>query len=157
MILGVDLVYSTWQAFSQALLIDSPLLSYIDVQHANFLPPFLTIGEAQDLSPKYTTAKDRAPMRDESAERVSLSRRVHMPVKVQDAPGQVTKPAQVETDQDVAMVTRRKMTVARFIPNAQPLAQPQGEDWAPPFPATSCPKKKQKVGSSPPKSPVMFL
>ena len=46
LILGVDLVYSTWQAFSQALLVDSPLLSYINVRHANFLPPSLTTGEA---------------------------------------------------------------------------------------------------------------
>ena len=51
LILGVDPVYSTWQTFSQALLVDSPLLSYIDVQHANFLPPQLTIGEAHDLDP----------------------------------------------------------------------------------------------------------
>ena len=39
LILGVDLVYSTWQLFSQALIVDSPLLSYIDVRHVNFLPP----------------------------------------------------------------------------------------------------------------------
>ena len=45
LILGVDPVYSTWQAFSQALLVDSPLLSYIDVRHANFLPPRLTVGD----------------------------------------------------------------------------------------------------------------
>ena len=51
LILGVDPVYSTWQTFSQALLVDSPLLSYIDVQHANFRPPQLTIGEAHDLDP----------------------------------------------------------------------------------------------------------
>ena len=64
-------MYSTWQAFSQALLVDSPLLSYIDAWHANFLPPSLTTGEARDLGPHYTTAEDRAPIRDESVERVS--------------------------------------------------------------------------------------
>ena len=42
LILGVDPVYSTWQPFSQALIVDSPLLSYIDVRHANFLPPNFT-------------------------------------------------------------------------------------------------------------------
>ena len=31
LILGVESVYSTWQSFKQALLVDSPLLSYIDV------------------------------------------------------------------------------------------------------------------------------
>ena len=35
----LSLVYKTWQPFSQALLVDSPLLSYIDVRHANLLPP----------------------------------------------------------------------------------------------------------------------
>ena len=62
LILGVDPVYTTWQAFSQALLVDNPLFSYIDIRHANFLPPSLTIGEARDLSPRYTTAEDRAPV-----------------------------------------------------------------------------------------------
>ena len=46
LILGVDPVYSTWQPFSQALIVDSLLLSYIDVRHTNFLPPKFTIGEA---------------------------------------------------------------------------------------------------------------
>ena len=64
-------MYSTWQAFSRALLVDSPLLSYIDVQHANFLPPRLTVGEARDLGPRYTCSDELAPIRDESAKRVS--------------------------------------------------------------------------------------
>ena len=46
LILSVDSVYSTWQPFSQTLIVDSPLLSYIDVRHANFLPPNFTVGEA---------------------------------------------------------------------------------------------------------------
>ena len=96
LILGVDTVYSTWQAFSQALLVDSPLPSYIDVRHANFLPPSLTTDEAWDLGPKYTTIEDRAPVRDESAECVSLSYRVHVPVEAQDALAQVAELAQTE-------------------------------------------------------------
>ena len=71
LILSVDLVYTTWQAFSLALLVDSPLLSYIDVRHTNFLLPSLTTGEAQDLGPRYITIEDRAPIPDESAEHVS--------------------------------------------------------------------------------------
>lgn len=51
------------------------------------------------------------------------------------------------------MVTRRKMTIDRFIPNAQPLAQPQGGDYAPPFLTAGHPKKKQKVGDHPSKVP----
>ena len=50
LILGVELVYSTWQPFEQALLVDNPLISYIDVRHANFLPPMFIVGEAQELS-----------------------------------------------------------------------------------------------------------
>lgn len=68
LILGVDPVYSTWQPFSQALLVDSLLLSYIDIQHANFLPPSITVGEARDLGPRYTCSDELALVRDESAE-----------------------------------------------------------------------------------------
>ena len=71
LILGLEPVYSTWQAFRQALLVDSPLLSYIDVRHANFLPPRLTVGEAHDLGPRYTCSDKLAPIRDESAKCVS--------------------------------------------------------------------------------------
>ena len=75
LILGVDPVYSTWQAFGQALLVDSSLLSYIDVRHMNFLPPKFTVGEARDLGPRYICSNELAPIRDEFAERVSLRRR----------------------------------------------------------------------------------
>ena len=71
LILGVDPMYSTWQAFSQALLVDSTLLSYIDVWHANFLLLRLTVSEAHDLSPRYTCSNELAPIWDELAERVS--------------------------------------------------------------------------------------
>lgn len=60
LILGVEPVYSTWKVFSQALLVDSPLLSYIDVRHPNFLPPRFTIGEADDLGPRYVCADELA-------------------------------------------------------------------------------------------------
>ena len=71
LILGVELVYSTWQSFKQALLVDSPLLSYIDVWYANFLPPKLTTGEVREFGKRYTCSDKLAPLRDESAERVS--------------------------------------------------------------------------------------
>ena len=75
LILGLEPVYSTWQVFGQALLVDSPLLSYIDVRHANFLPSRLTVGEARVLDPRYTCSDELAPIRDESAECVSRRRR----------------------------------------------------------------------------------
>ena len=71
LILGVDPMYSIWQAFSQALLDESPLLSYIDVKHVNFLPLRLTVGEAHDLGPWYTCSDELARIRDELAECVS--------------------------------------------------------------------------------------
>ena len=71
LILGVDPVYSTWQSFNKALLVDSPLLSYIDVRHVNFLPPKFIVGEARDLGRRYTCLDELAPIRDESAELAS--------------------------------------------------------------------------------------
>ena len=90
-------MYSTWQVFGQALLVDNPLLSYIDVRHANFLPPRLTIGEARDLGPCYTYLNELAPIRDESVERVSRRRReqAHMLVE-QEAPLQPETQAKPE-------------------------------------------------------------
>ena len=74
LILGYDPVYRTWQPFSQDLLLDSPLLFYINVWHANFLPPKLTFGEARDIVPRYTTTDDLAPVREEFAKCVSQNR-----------------------------------------------------------------------------------
>ena len=152
LILGVHSVYRFWKPFSQAISLDSPLLSYIDVRHANFLPPSLTIGEVQDFGLRYITTKDLAPLRDELAERVSraLKERGHVLIEenegqVQAALTQAAKPREEEEDQDKAMVTRRKMTINRFLLGAQSFAQPQGGDCAPPPPTANRPKKKQKV------------
>ena len=93
LILGCTPVYKTWQPFSQALLVDNPLLSYIDIQHANFLPPLLTTGEAQDLNPRYTTVEDLASIKDKSAKRVSraLREQKHIPVKGNASQAQAAK------------------------------------------------------------------
>ena len=64
-------MYKTWRPFSQAFLVDSPLLSYIDVQHANLLPPQLMIDKAWDLGPQYINVKDCAQIRGALAELVS--------------------------------------------------------------------------------------
>ena len=71
LILRVEPVYSTWQTFKQALLVDSPLLSYIDVRYANFLPPKLTTGEVREFGRRFTCSDELAPLRDKSIERVS--------------------------------------------------------------------------------------
>ena len=64
-------MYSTWQSFNQAFLVDSPLLSYIDVRHSNFLPSKFTVGKAQDLGWHCTCSNELAPIKDESAELAS--------------------------------------------------------------------------------------
>ena len=112
---------------------DGSLLSYINIQHANFLPPSLTVGEARDLGPRYITVEDLAPMRDESAECVSQSRRVHVPVEEPEAPVQVTEPTTVESvhsskaesnfDEEEEMVTRRALTIDQFVPGARSVAR----------------------------------
>ena len=90
LILGVDSVYSTWQPFGQALIVDSPFLSYIDVRHVNFLPPSITVGEARDLGPRYTCSDELAPIRDESAEVASkhLQERTHEAVQREAVPAE---------------------------------------------------------------------
>ena len=126
LILGCNFVYTTWQPFRPALLVDSPLLSYIDVRHANFLSLSLTVSEARDLGPKYITTEDVAPVRDKSAERVSQSHKVDVPVEKLEAPVQVTEltsaesvhSSRVESDSGEENVTRRALTIDRFVPSA---------------------------------------
>ena len=125
LILSVHLGYRTWQLFSQAISLDSSLLSYINIKHANFLLPSLTTDEGKDLGPRYITAEDLALVRDESVEWVSraLRERGDVPVEenevqVQATPAQAAEPGEEEEDQDEAMVTRRKMTIDQFIPSA---------------------------------------
>ena len=143
--LGCTPVYKTWQPFSQALLVDSLLLLYIDARHANVLPPQLIIGETRDLEPQYTTAEDLALVRDTSAKLVSQSCRVHVYVREPEASVQVVKPAvaesvnssEAEANQSEEMVTRRTMIVDRFLPDTRPVTQPhqpQGKGWTPPLP-----------------------
>ena len=120
--------------------------------HANFLPPRFIIGEACDLGLQCTYLDKLAPIWDESAESVSLHRReqAHVPVQPEalvqpevpvepevsiepEAPIQVTKETtvesvsslEIESDQGHDMVTRRTMTINRFVPDAQPTAQQQ--------------------------------
>ena len=62
LILEVEPVYSTWQNFKQILLVASPLLSYIVVQYANFLPLKLTTGEAREFGRRFTCSNEIAPL-----------------------------------------------------------------------------------------------
>ena len=161
LILRVEPVYSTWQSFKQALLVDSPLLSYIDVQHMNFLLPRFTVGEARESGRRYICSDELAPLRDESAECVSrcLRKLAHQPVQeeapIQKEPAQpeepvepeapvkeaeqvvvdITDPSDTEPFLNKNMVTRRAMTIDRFMLDArQATQQPpsQSHTQAPP-------------------------
>ena len=152
LILNVNSVYSTWQSFSESLLVDNLLLSYIDVQHANFLSPSLTTRKALNLNPRYTTAEDLAPMRDESTECMSQSQKSHIPVEGPDASTQATEPGAVDpthsleatVDLGEEMVTRWALTVDRFLLSTRSASQSQqllGRDRTPPPPSGRAKKK----------------
>ena len=81
LILGCTLVYSTWQPFGQAILVDSPLLSYIVVRHPDFIPPSLTVGKDQDLDPWLVGLESLVPARDASTNSVFQGRATHRPVE----------------------------------------------------------------------------
>ena len=127
-----------WQNFKQALLVDNPLLSYINVRYTNFLLPTLTTGEARDFGRRFTCSDELAPLRDEFAERVSrrLRELAHEAVQqeglVQEQP-QPENPS-AETQQPVVeaaalsveaihpggrIVPRKVMTIDRFVPGAR--------------------------------------
>jgi len=78
-------------------------------------------------------------VRDELAECVSQSRKVHVPVEELDT---LAQPETAKADQDTAMVTRQKITVDRFLPGTQPTTQPQAGDRTPLPPSASRLKKK---------------
>ena len=178
LILGVEPVYSTWQPFKQALTVDSPLLSYIDVRYANFLPPKLTTGEAREFGPRFTAADELVPLRDDSAEQVSrrLRERAHEAIQQGDQAEEQPPPEDppAEHQQQVVeaanllaeaiqprarMVARRVMTLERFVPGARPTDQPpptQGRGPAsqpPPPPQSGRARKKQKVSEQPSTGP----
>ena len=140
LILEVEPIYSTWQSFKQALLVDSPLLSYIDVRYANFLPPKLTTNEAREFGKRYTCSDELAPLRDESAEQVSrrLRELAHEAIQKEalvQEPAQLENPVEPEAPIVEAkhlaleatnlsatntllgedMVTKKVMTIDRFV------------------------------------------
>ena len=138
LILGVEPVYSTWQSFKQALLVDSSLLSYIDVRYANFLPPKLTTGEAREFGRCFTCSEELAPLLDESAERVSRRFRkiAHEAIQQEDPVQEQLHPENppAEPQQPVIeaaallaeaiqpggrMVSRKVMTIDCFMPGAR--------------------------------------
>ena len=118
-------------------MVDSPLLSYIDVRYANFLPPKLTIGEAKEFGRRYTCSNELAPLRDEFAERVSrhLRELAHEAIQQEDPVQEQAQPenpiaepehpaievtglSAADTHPGENIVSRRVMTIDRFMPSA---------------------------------------
>ena len=164
LILRIDPVYSTWQAFGQALLVDSPLLSYIDVRYVNFLPLRLIVGEARDLGPRYTCLDKLAPIRDESADCVSRRRReqVHVQVEQEALPqAEPEAPAQAEettfksvssSETKYEMMTRKVMTISRFVlvPNRPNSCNPPSSSSNSPSSSPKSHSKKATYGRANP-------
>ena len=67
-----------------------------------------------------------------------------MPVEELDTLAHIAEPEVAEANQNAAMVTKRKMTVNRFLPDTHPMAQPQSGDRTPPPPSASRSEKKKK-------------
>ena len=133
-------------------------MSYIDIRHADFLPPRLTIGEARDLGKRYTCSNELAPLQDESTERVSrrLQELAHKaihegPIQEPAHPEDLAEPEgpTIEAEQFIinllatesfpheGMVTRKTLTIDRFILGARQVVQPppsQSQVQAPPPP-----------------------
>jgi len=71
-------------------------------------------------------------------------------------PVQPAEQEAAKVDPDAEMVTRRKMTVSRFLPSSQPSAepqQPQGKGQALPPSSSNRAKKKQCLDDQPSKAP----
>lgn len=106
------------------------MLSYIYVRHANLLPLQLTVGEARDLGPQYITVEDLTPVRDGSAELVSKSHGVHVPVEEPKAQVPAAEPvaaksvnlSRAEVDLEEEMVTRCTLTIDWFLPGGRLVA-----------------------------------
>ena len=129
-------------------MVDSTLLSYIDIRHANFIPPRLTVGEAKELGKRYTCSDELAPLRDEFTEHVSRHLREFAHEAIHEVPVQepahpedpIELEASVEEAEQFAidvtdlsatdsfpredMVTRKTMTIDRFVPDARQATQP---------------------------------
>lgn len=111
--------------FGQALLLDNPLLFYIDVRHLNLFPPNLIVGEAQDLGPLLVREDSLVPMRDASIDLVFQGRAVHISIEEPRAEVQPADQAKAESvhfseaeaEQGKGeMVVKRTMTIDRYLP-----------------------------------------
>lgn len=108
----------------QALTVNSPLLSYINIWHQGFLPPRLTVGEARDLGPQLIRVGSLVPVREGSTNTVFHSRTEHIPVEQPPEGAQAIEQVEVESvdssgveaeDPSEEMVVCRNMTANQFL------------------------------------------
>ena len=104
----------------------------------NFLPSKLTTGEAREFGRRYTCSDELAPLRDESAERVSrrLRELAHEAIQQEDPAQEQAQPenpvaepdhpmieatglSAADTHPGENMVSRRVMTIDRFVLGAR--------------------------------------
>ena len=115
------------------------------MRHVILLPSQLTVSEAWDLGPQYTTVEDLTLVRDTLAELVSQSRKVHVPVEelkaqvptAEQVVAESVNSSEVEVGLEEEMVTRRTLTIDWFLPGSHLAAQPQkapSKDRTPPAP-----------------------
>ena len=101
---------------------------------SQFAPPSLTVGEAQDLSPRIVRAESLVPLKDTSAETVSRNQAVYRPDERPQDPSliQAAEPAVAESvnsskakfdSGEDEMGTKRAMTINRFVPGPHPAVQ----------------------------------
>ena len=140
--------------------------------------PKLTTGEAREFGRRFTCSDELAPLRDESAERVSRRLReiaheaIQQEDKVQEQPNPENPAAEPQQQVIEAaallaeaiqpggrMVSRKVMTTDRFVPGARQPNQPppsQGRGQVPQPPPSSQARrahKKQKVTDQPSTGP----
>ena len=62
-------------------MVDSPLLSYLDVQLPGFLPKGLTSREARDLGPRLVKYDSLEPIQDDLGDNIFQGQVGHIPVE----------------------------------------------------------------------------
>ena len=105
--------YTGYQDSLGALIVGSPLLSYLDVWLPEFLPHGLTSGEARHQGPRIVRESSLEPVRDDSGDIVFHGRVVHIPVEA------LIADALVPTNTTAGMVQQCNLALERWFPKAQ--------------------------------------
>ena len=116
------------------------------------------VGEARDLSPRLVRAESLVPVRDATTDSVFQGCAIHRPIEEPSAvvqpPGQAkaesVKSFEAEAKQEEGnMVTRRALTVDRFILGAHPPTQQQQAPSRDPHPLPTRTWKRQCTADPP--------